>query len=613
MRLLTLSALITTVLSGVLAADVQYSVVAFPSGTQGVAVVVGGQNVPLEKSATSPNIFTGLAPYGATYQYALTEGQTATPESTTRNLAEGVTATGNEFFNRSRTVYNVPGIPQAYNPFYPTLFTNFNKSDEIATLLLTVNATALDGFNKNPLEDQEDALVSSMTYISNKDVYQFSNAGLATSGQSTKDFAKQSWAIDLNAYVPKGTGKNRLYGRTAIKLRAHETDSTLAREKLVLDMLAAAGGATLSGSWVRVFINGEGYGLFLMTDDISTTLVNNILHGGNWKYPNTGVTYKGNALSPEQEGNLVYLGEDPALYPDFLYKLSDTGEDKTVSKKNNTQVRIIELIKRISEVNPADATDDQNLGSISKIFEPRHTLVHTAMSFLIGSWDGFWYQASNYYLIEDMATKIWTLVTYDFDESYGGGLEDWAMATVAYTNYSRPGSKRPMVEAFLQNPYYDGVFQDILKTLVKRFFKPSVIKPRLDAWNEMLKEDIAWSRAIPGKSTGITTSYTVADLTSGLIGGNEGILSINDWITKRAAALTTQLNFSDVDDLPALPAYTDASFLDAQGNVVNGKGDILSESGTTGGTDGGSGASSIGSQSVGVTLAITLVVLLVSL
>lgn len=60
------------------------------------------------------------------------------------------------------------------------------------------------------------------------------------------------------------------------------------REKLVLDMLAAAGGATLSGSWTRVFINNEAYGLFLLMDDASTHFIDNILHGGDWKSPNTG-------------------------------------------------------------------------------------------------------------------------------------------------------------------------------------------------------------------------------------------------------------------------------------------------------------------------------------
>jgi hypothetical protein len=53
-------------------------------------------------------------------------------------------------------------------------------------------------------------------------------------------------------------------------------------------MIAAAGGAALSGSWVRVFINNEPYGLFLLMDDASTHFIDAVLHGGNWQNPTTG-------------------------------------------------------------------------------------------------------------------------------------------------------------------------------------------------------------------------------------------------------------------------------------------------------------------------------------
>lgn len=93
---------------------------------------------------------------------------------------------------------------------------------------MTVNATQLEAFNKNPLEKLDDAQVTDMAYISSKEVYKFTNAGLSTSGQSTKDFAKQSWAIELDKYNKNTTQKSLLFGRTTLKLRAEETDSTFA-------------------------------------------------------------------------------------------------------------------------------------------------------------------------------------------------------------------------------------------------------------------------------------------------------------------------------------------------------------------------------------------------
>lgn len=305
-----------------------------------------------------------------------------------------------------------------------------------------------------------------------------------------------------------------------------------------------------------------------------------------------GVTYKGNALSETVEGNLVYVGDDVTKYSEDIYKLEDTGEDKTISKKNNSQVGIVDFTKRLSQVNAQDATDAQHLGSIANLMDsPQHTLIHMAMNFLIGSWDGFWYQASNYYLNNDLVTKKWTLITYDFDETYGNGVEDANMNTVSYKNYSRPGSQRPLVEVFLNNTYYDGVFQDTLKTIVKRFFKPSVVDPILTAWSEMLKEDIVWARSIPGKSPGSATAFTLKDFQDGLLGNGTSVISISEWVSKRAASLTTQLNFKDTDDLPALGPYTAGTHLDANGNVVNGDGTSVAGNGT--GVDGNGSSTSV--------------------
>lgn len=126
MKLLTGLAFIASAVYAV--ADVQYSVVAFPASGQSVSVSVGGQQYPLANSAQYPNIYTGSAPSGSTYQYVLT-GNNGAPESTTRNLASGTTKTGNEFFNRTQTVYPVPGLPQAFNPIYNRMLSTFIQHD----------------------------------------------------------------------------------------------------------------------------------------------------------------------------------------------------------------------------------------------------------------------------------------------------------------------------------------------------------------------------------------------------------------------------------------------------------------------------------------------------
>lgn len=113
--------LTTLVLKNVTADDVEYSVVAFPTDKQSVSVSVGGKSVPLKRSPLHPNIFSGSAPYGDTYRYIITDGTTDMPEETERRLLEGAKSTGNEFFGRSQTLYDIPALPQAFNPIYPSM------------------------------------------------------------------------------------------------------------------------------------------------------------------------------------------------------------------------------------------------------------------------------------------------------------------------------------------------------------------------------------------------------------------------------------------------------------------------------------------------------------
>lgn len=425
-----------------------------------------------------------------------------------------------------------------------------NRDNEISTIILNADMQAIDQILKAPTEDQEFAQIYNMSYISHDAVYSFEGAGFKNSGQSSKDFAKQSYKIKFNKFN-NGTTDN-LFGRSSIKLRAQPNDPTLAREKFMMDSLAAAGAASLSGNWVRLFINNEPFGLYLMIDDSFKGFTDNFLNGGV-SNPSTGATYKGNALSPTEEANLVYKGPNNASYNfNDLYILEDTGRDPSVSKDSFT-APLINFMERLNSTTVG--TDEQNPGTITDLMDSaEHTMIHMAMNFLSGSWDGFWVQASNYYLNENFETHKWYLITYDFDETFGNGEEAAGLMTVPYTNYSRPGSQRPLVDIFIKSPYYEPKFQDILKTIVKRFYNPRVVKPRFDAWAEMLKEDIAWDRSLPFRSPGEKEEFTVQDLDNFFV-STKGRIGMLEWVSNRTTSLCQQLNFNDQDDLPALPPY----------------------------------------------------------
>ncbi|KAI9484702.1 coth protein-domain-containing protein [Zychaea mexicana] len=540
------------------AQDVQYAVIAFlPEGAQSVVVSVDGTNHPLGPSQQNiPNVYTGTAPAPAeTYNYAILDGQgnVLMSEATPRRLANG-DSSGNEFFNRT-TLHQVPELPQAYHPIYPPLFSNMNKSDEIATIIMQANMTAVNEILSDPKGDHEYALVESMTYINSRDAFTFRNSGFRNSGKSSKEFTRQSFKIKLNEYTEKGAEKQLLYGRTTVKLRAQPADPTMMREKLAFDCLAAAGAATLGASWTRLFVNGQPMGLYLMIDDATTSFIDNVLHGGDHDYPHTGPTYKGNAITPQEEGNLVYHGDNIALYPESMYELEDEGANGDLfPNKSDEIVPLIGFMRDLSNVELAQ--DAENRGNLGNLMDnSHHTLLHLAINFLSGAWDGLWHQASNYYLNQNLESKRWTMITYDYDEVFGIGV-DPSVATTPYQNFSRANSSRPFIDVHLESPYYRGEFEKILQTIVKRYFKPSIIDARLDAWRTMLQADQHWNLELPARSPGtINTTWTIWNFENNIENTDGQVMGIKEWVRNRSAAVCEQLSFTDEDDLPPLGPY----------------------------------------------------------
>ncbi|KAG1058726.1 hypothetical protein G6F42_028560 [Rhizopus arrhizus] len=92
--------------------------------------------------------------------------------------------------------------------------------------------------------------------------------------------------------------------------------------------------------------------------------------------------------------------------------------------------------------------DEASKGPLEKLLNPQNLLIHMALNFLSGSWDGFWHQASNYYLTKETSSGQWTFISYDFDETFGLGAPRY-MSTTPYDNFTRPNSQRPLIDVVL--------------------------------------------------------------------------------------------------------------------------------------------------------------------
>ena len=138
--------------------------------------------------------------------------------------------------------------------------------------------------------------------------------------------------------------------------------------------------------------------------------------------------------------------------------------------------------------------------------------------------------------------------------------------TVPYTQFKKSGNvTRPLQDALIQG--YSAEFEQILTTVVKRFYKPSVIQPILEAWKSMLLEDITWDRSstLKGHSSTVKQDlgFTVQDFVVNLNSTQKGTVGILEWIAGRSAAVCQQLNINDTDvGLPVLGHYLGGNYGD---------------------------------------------------
>lgn len=93
-----------------------------------------------------------------------------------------------------------------------------NKSNEIATLFVRVDMDDFLDILRDPTdEENDDADIFDMTYISHSEIHSFKGGHISNSGHTSKTFNRQSFRIRLKK-------DHLLFGRRAFKLRAEQTD-----------------------------------------------------------------------------------------------------------------------------------------------------------------------------------------------------------------------------------------------------------------------------------------------------------------------------------------------------------------------------------------------------
>jgi len=372
-----------------------------------------------------------------------------------------------------------------------------------------------------------------LRFVSANENVKISGVKLMLSGGQTRSYSKVPYKFQF----PEG---RPLLDIDVLKLRSAETDPTMIREKLYIDILNSLGAPVPQASYVRVFFNQKPVGLYIAEEIMKEHWVKAVLHSGHIN--KTGSLWKMDA-DDGFRADLQFKGTKADAYEyGHIYKRLMPGSNP----KKEPMHDLINFIADIKNFDPATEKDPQ--GYWAKRLDLDLFLKCMAMEYLAGYWDGYWTSGSNYQMYNDPATKVWTWLPVDYDDTFGSS---YPHDLGPYRQFPQKSQSTLVHKLILQSPQINARFEVILKEIVAYVFKPQALLPRVTAYKNMIFDDVKWDRSLPRLNKGDSEEFTIQDLTKGVAEGKKDDLGLKGWIEQRTAGVEKDLKFKVLAGTPS--------------------------------------------------------------
>ncbi|MDQ0425728.1 CotH kinase family protein [Cellulomonas iranensis] len=214
---------------------------------------------------------------------------------------------------------------------------------------------------------------------------------------SADDPAGLPWLIRLDKYVDG----QQYAGRTDLVVRGSSTQSSL-NEAVALQVLALADVPAEQATYVRLSVNGGDERLRLVLDLPDDDLWNADT------FENPGITYKA-----DSEGDWSYRGEDASAYADAFEVKSSTSS----LPEDEQYAPLIELLALVN-----DASDEEFAAQLGDHLDVDAFARYLAAQDVVQNWDDIDGPGNNSYLRWDETTGLFTVVAWDQNLSFSGGM-----------------------------------------------------------------------------------------------------------------------------------------------------------------------------------------------
>ena len=373
------------------------------------------------------------------------------------------------------------------------------------------------------------------------------SVGFRLRGNTSRESQKKSFKISFNSFV-KGRD---FYGIEKLNLNGEHNDPSIIRSKICFDLFNKAGVIASRAAHMEVYINGNYFGLYISVEHIDEEFIKKNFaddSGNLWK-----------CLYP---ADLKYIGSDPNLYKNLnnngvpVYELSTNEDIGDFSK-------LINFIKIINQTQASTFED-----SLENVLDVASVLKYFAWNVLFGSWDSYWTLSNNYYLYNIPTTNKFSIIPYDYDNTYG---IEWADNNWSSVNpYSPPtvgGGNTPLAEKMMQNNQYKNLYTHFLEFYSNNLFKLNIWENHLDSLKQMIT-----NAAIADSFRTLDYGFTVNDFNNSYSINNYSKyhvkFGLKQYVNLRNFNLVSQLNYISakpiayqIEYLPKNPKGTDSIYI----------------------------------------------------
>jgi len=367
-------------------------------------------------------------------------------------------------------------------------------------------------------------------------------------------------------------------GRKAVKLRAMANDPTLIREKLCTELYKASGVPVQEGTYARLFINDDTYGLYMIMDSLSKKWLASYIHGDPKK--DVGFSYKLYANIPNYP-NFRYLGDNYEDYTTFY--MPDEYEEKDVDP-NNESSQYVYIMKFIKLFDAWVNSPNQSVEELAKFLNIEATLRTLVIDTLILALDNFWLRMSNISLYYNPEKDKYVLIPYDFDKVMNGMRGDEMLDKSTYLTDCHTWATQHeekidhyFTNNLLKHPEIKARYDVILKKASNELFNTDLVGKYVDEVSDLIRDDIQWNSdktaSLETDYDGYLNHYTLEDFESnrntspvlfkdGII--NDYQFAIKQWVQirsdncKASTANVDDSNNENISDKEVVEEYSGA-------------------------------------------------------